>query len=138
MDHIVFIYLIYTAVSIGLTVWLARTLYRNGAVFLSDVFEDRPYLADATNRLLVVGFYMLNLGYAFLILRRPDAASASEAVHFLIERLGLLLVSLGVIHFVNMLVFWNIRKRVALESAPLPVHPQAVLPQPADGDPFPA
>ena len=53
---------------------------------------------------------MLNLGYALLIFRTNDASDALGATENLITRLGLLLVSLGVIHFVNMMVFWKIRK----------------------------
>ncbi len=130
MDPVIPVYLIYGAVSIGLTVWLARTLYRNGDVFLIDVFEDRPHIAQAINRLLVVGFYMFNLGYALLILREPAVATAEQAFEVLVSKLGILLVSLGVIHFVNMLVFYKIRRRTQLDSAPPPVHPQVLLPPP--------
>ena len=123
---LVAVYVIYGLAAIGLTVWLARTLFRNGAVFLEDVFEDRPGMAEAVNRLLVVGFYMLNLGYAFLIFesaRRPaDALGASE---LLVNKLGILLVSLGVIHFFNIIIFWRIRNRSSRRIPPIP--PQAIL-----------
>lgn len=135
MGPTLFIYLAYGSVAIGLTVWLARTLFRNGAIFLADVFPDREAFADALNRMLVVGFYMLNLGYAFMILKSPIAASATEAGQVLIERLGVLLLSLGLIHFVNMLVFWKIRRRTMLETAPPPVAPQVQL---SGGAPWPA
>ena len=52
--------MIYLAVSIALTVWVARTLFRNGGVFLADGFEGRAEPADSVNRLLVVGFYLVN------------------------------------------------------------------------------
>lgn len=110
---------IYGVVSVALTWWLARTLSRHGEVFLADVFEERPQLATAINRLLVVGFYMLNLGYALLILRANTAPTALSAVELLINKLGILLVSLGLLHFVNMLLFWRIRRRqVEGEAAP--------------------
>ncbi|MEM9134624.1 MAG: hypothetical protein AAF962_15675 [Actinomycetota bacterium] len=102
-------YLVYAAAAIGLVVFLARTLHRNGATFLTDVF-DQPDLAGAVNQLLVIGFYLLNLGYAFLIYQvRPDYESVIEAFNQLTIRLGLLLLSLGVIHLLNMYVFWRIR-----------------------------
>ena len=62
MDHKVWMYLVYLAISVGLTVWVANTLSRNGLVFLEDVFDDSK-LAKAVNQLLVMGFYLLNLGY---------------------------------------------------------------------------
>ena len=107
--------------SMGLTIWLARTLFRNGAVFLRDVFADKPELADAVNRLLVVGFYLLNLGYACLLLKAPAAASMVSAIEILASKLGALLLSLGVMHFANMFLFHRIRRRALLAELPPPV-----------------
>lgn len=127
--YLIAVYLAYGTAAIGLTIWLATTLFRNGTVFLHDVFEDRPALGEAVNRLLVVGFYMLNLGYAFLLLQDEVAPDAVSAVEVLVHKLGLLLVSLGVIHFVNFLVFWKIRNRAQLASAP-PIAPTTYWPTP--------
>ena len=124
------VYAGYALVAVGLTAWLARTLFRNGAAFLYDVFEDRPALAEAVNRLLVVGFYMLNLGYALYILRASRQLDGFEAVQFLVNRLALLLVTLALIHFVNVTVFWRIRQHREQRQLPTPVVPQALMPTP--------
>ena len=125
--YVIGAYAAYAAIAIGLTAWLARTLSRNGALFLADVFKDRPGLAEAVNRLLVVGFYMLNLGYAFTILNAGRDLDAFESVQFLMNRLALLLVTLAGIHFVNVFVFWRIRGRTEQRQLPVPVAPQAVV-----------
>lgn len=118
------LYAVYLGVSLLLTSALAVTLFRNGRTFLHDVFEDRPDMADALNRLLVVGFFLWNAGYALLIFRGEDARAAARPADFAMDRLGLLLVTLGVIHFVNMAVFWKIRHRTReserLDAAPPP------------------
>ena len=129
--YLVTIYVLYGAVSVGLTVWLARTLFRNGGVFLEDVFEDRPHLAAAVNRLLVTGFYMGNLGYAFLLLRANVAGNAVTAVEVLIHKLGILLVSLALIHFFNLYLFYRIRQRAMRAHEPAPVAPQTTVGPPA-------
>ena len=140
--NLITVYTVYGAVCIGLTVWLAVVLFRNGKVFLEGMFEDNPDMGDAINRLLVVGFFMLNLGYAFLIFQAKATATTEEAVGFLVNRLGLLLVSLGLIHFVNMAVFWKIRRRTQMGELPPPVPPQVILgpmPRPpSPGNPPPA
>lgn len=123
--YLIVVYLVYGTVSVALTVWLAVTLFRNGAVFLADVFEDHPELAEATNRLLVVGFFMANLGYAFLLFWRTETPDAVAAAEVLLRRLGLLLVSLAVLHFVNLAVFYRLRRRARLAQIPPPVAPQA-------------
>lgn len=122
--YLVPIYATYLVATIGLCAWLARTLFRNGAVFLADVFDDRPELAEAVNRLLVTGFAMLNLGYGFFLLQGGTASDASEAMEVLARKLGILLVSLAVVHFANIAVFhWINGRRRQSELAP-PVAPQ--------------
>ena len=123
--YLVPVYLTYSAVAIALVMWLARTLFRNGEVFLEDVFEDNPRMAQSVNRLLVTGFYMLNLGYAALLLQSNSAPDPVTAVEVLVRKLGVLLLSLGVLHFVNMYVFFRIRRRATAAVLPPPVMPQA-------------
>ncbi len=123
--YAILVYLVYAAVAIGLTVWLARTLFNSGQVFLDDVFEGKQKLAESVNRLLVTGFYMLNLGYALFIIRSKSDLDAFGAVQFLINRLAILLLTLGAIHFVNVFVFWRIRAH--RERIDAPVAPQYVI-----------
>lgn len=125
--YLVPVYVTYSVVAVGLVVWLARTLFHNGEVFLEDVFEENPRMAQAVNRLLVIGFYMLNLGYAAMLLQSNSAPDAVSAVEVLARKLGLLLLSLGVLHFVNMYVFFRIRRRATAAVLPPPVAPQVRL-----------
>jgi len=130
-------YLAYGAIAVPLVIWLARTLFEHGATFLEDVFDDQPELARAVNRLLVIGFYMLNLGYALLLLTvNSGVATALAAVELLITKLGILLVTLGVIHFLNMFVFWRIRRR-AEDQRRVPVAPAAYHPAPGSSQGVP-
>src|SRR5438445_11422226 len=117
-QYLIPVYGAYAVISVGLTVWIARTLFKNGAVFLEDVFADNPRMAEAVNRLLVVGFYLLNLGYACVIMRAnvwpsttSDTSTAVGCVEVLALKLGMLLLSLGGIHFCNLYLFHRIRQR---------------------------
>lgn len=118
----------YAVIAVALVVWLARTLQRNGEVFLENVFDDDG-MARAINQLLVVGFYLLNLGYALLLYQVSEAVALTEAFNGLVERVGALLLSLGVIHLLNMAIFWRIRghkERVAARTMPMPPAPTYV------------
>jgi hypothetical protein len=126
--YLVPVYLAYAGVSVALTVWLARVLSKNGAVFLEDVFADTPRMADAVNRLLVVGFYLVNLGYAALIMKANGGATVVQAVEVFAWKLGALLLSLAFMHFLNLYVFHVIRRRRRLAMLPPPVAPQMHLP----------
>ncbi len=102
-------YLAYTVTAVSLVVFLARTLNRNGKVFLEDSFDQKE-LAHSVNQLLVVGFYLLNLGYALLVYQlKPSYETLTLAFNELVVKIGILLLSLGVIHMLNMFVFWRIR-----------------------------
>jgi hypothetical protein len=124
-NHLLVVYLLYTAASLALTVWLARTLFKNGEVFLEEVFADNPRMATAVNRLLVVGFYLLNLGYAFMTLKAGNEVHTSTAgIETLAAKLGSLLLVLGALHMGNLYLFHRIRRRGQIRLAPPPVWPQ--------------
>lgn len=127
--YLIYVYAAYACTVMPLIVWLARTLFKNGAVFLEDVFADNPKLADAVNHLLVVGFYLLNLGYACMLLHAGPVGSPTEGVEALASKLGILLFSLGGMHFVNMYVLHRIRRRAQMKLLPPPVAPQMRLTQ---------
>jgi len=120
------VYLAYGTIAIGLVTWLARTLYANGAMFLEEVFPGREELAGALNHLLVTGFVMLNLGWAALLLRAANPADGAAAVEALALRLGLLLITLAVLHFVNLLVLAAVRTQQRKRHE-LPVRPDLWL-----------
>lgn len=127
VSYLVPVYIAYSVISIGLTVWLARTLFKSGAVFLQDVFADNPKMAEAVNRLLVVGFYLINLGYASMLLKADPAVNIVQAIEVLSFKLGALLLSLGVMHFGNLFLFHRIRRRAQIAVLPPPVAPQLRL-----------
>lgn len=125
MTLIVWTQLAYLAISIALTVWVARTLHRNGRVFLVDCFHGNTELADSVNHLLVVGFYLINVGFVSLALRFGVAAgNAQEALETLSTKIGLVLLVLGAMHFFNLAVFTTCRRRAIgtkrLHAAGLP------------------
>jgi hypothetical protein len=119
-------YLTYLAISIALTVWVANTLHKNGRVFLVDVFHGNEPLADSVNHLLVVGFYLINLGYVSLALKLGyDLASAKEGIEALSVKVGMVLLVLGGMHFFNLFIFSRMRRRATLRNGPPPVAPDA-------------
>ena len=126
MNYIVCTYALYLAISIALTVWVARTLHKNGRLFLVDAFHGNEALADSINHLLLVGFYLMNIGYVTLALKYGDkAASLQELLEVLSTKIGAVLLILGAMHFFNLYVFSKMRKRALLHGAPPPLAPQA-------------
>jgi hypothetical protein len=135
-DLLSVVYLIYGTASVVLTIWLARTLAKNGRIFLEDVFADQPGLAPAVNRLLVVGFYLVNFGYACLLLEGGYAVNARSAIETLAAKMGWLLLSLAGMHFLNMFVFHRIRRRAQRAHNPIPPLPPRGMVQPPPAQMF--
>lgn len=97
------VYALYLAITIALTIWVARTLSRNGIVFLMQCFGQNETLANSTNHLLVVGFYLINLGFITLTLSLGnEPTTVPEAIRFLSSKVGLAVIVLGAMHFFNM------------------------------------
>lgn len=121
-------YLVYLAISIGLTAWVAQTLHRNGRTFLVDAFHGNAELADSVNHLLLVGFYLVNLGYVSLALKTTAALdNAGQSIEALSRKVGLVLLVLGGMHFFNLYVFNKLRTRTTIGMAPPPVEPNAYV-----------
>jgi len=126
MDRTVIAYVIYLLVSIALTIWVARTLSRNGRIFLADVLKGNEKLAEAVNHLLVVGFYLVNLGFVALYLSGDETIEDTRQIfEALSTKLGVVLLVLGVMHLGNVYVLNRIRRRGILEREQVPpVAPQ--------------
>lgn len=108
-------YISYLVLSIILTVWVARTLYRSGRVFLLDAFHGNADLADSVNHLLVVGFYLINIGYIALALKTTSAlATFRQDIELESTKIGIVLLILGAMHFFNILVLAKMRSRGTL------------------------
>lgn len=125
--YTLYAYGFYVPISIALTVWVARTLHRNGRAFLLDAFHDNAVMADSVNHLLVVGFYLINIGYVALALRSGDKPTDMQtAVEFLSTKLGWVLLVLGAMHFGNLYVFNRMRQNAAEAASRMPTTTPAV------------
>jgi len=116
----VYIYLAYTIISIAMTAWVARTLHKNGRIFLVDAFGGNEKMADSVNHLLVVGFCLINIGFILLYLRfgtKPE--TLVEGIEYIGTKLGVVLLVLGAMHFFNIFNFDRMRKK-GLNHNPTP------------------
>ena len=105
-------YIIYLVVSIVLTIWVAHTLHKRGRIFLIDAFRGNAAVADSVNHLLVVGFYLINVGFVTLALKYGDKPTSTQAaIEFLSTKVGLVLVVLGAMHFFNIFNFAKMRSK---------------------------
>src|SRR5436190_3809188 len=121
-------YITYMVASVALTVWVAHTLHKNGRIFLVDSFLGNEGLADSVNHLLVVGFYLINVGFVSLALKYGlKPRNTVEGIEFFSTKMGLVLLVLGGMHFFNLYVFATMRRKAMLKHQRPPVQPEGFL-----------
>ena len=126
MDYTVITYSLYLFISLCVTIWVARTLHKNGRVFLVDCFRGNEELANSVSLLLVVGFYLVNIGFVTLYLKvAAPVESPDNVFEVLSGKIGTVLLVLGGMHFWNIWIFNKVRKRTIMEDASPPVSPTA-------------
>ena len=124
--YIVESYLAYLFISLAATVLVARTLHKNGKVFLVDAFRGNVELAASVNHLLVVGFYLINVGYVTQALTTDRTADTVRAALELVSsKIGTILLVLGAMHFFNLYVFNRLRRHGEAGLNVPPVRPDA-------------
>jgi hypothetical protein len=112
MNYTILTYSIYLPITILLTVWVARTLFKNGRVFLVEIFHKDEVLADSVNKLLLVGFYLVNVGYAVYTLKIWETIEvAQQVIEVLSQKIGWIILVLGAMHFFNLFILFNLRRK---------------------------
>ena len=123
MNETVTTYALYLLIAIPVTIWVARTLHRNGKVFLVECFEGDEEMADSVNHLLVVGFYLINIGFVTLYLKLDVMVAGTTGIfEALSGKLGVVLLVLGAMHFFNLFLFSRVRSKGARPTPP-PLNP---------------
>ncbi len=118
-DLIVIAYSVYLPIVILLTYYVSNNLFKNSIVYMKDIFNGREEIAKATNTLFKIGFYLLNLGFALLILTiSQELSTAQSTIEVLSQKVGSFSIYLGVMLFINMYLFFR-GKRVAKEKRAL-------------------
>ncbi|MEJ6728172.1 MAG: hypothetical protein QNK83_03265 [Akkermansiaceae bacterium] len=102
---------LYLAIAIPVTIWVAKTLHKNRRVFLVDTFGGNSEMADSVNHLLVVGFYLVNIGFVSLFLKIDSKVQEVTGIfEALSTKLGIVLLVLGAMHFMNLFIFSKLRE----------------------------
>jgi hypothetical protein len=117
VSTVVLSYVLYVVLSVLLTVWVGRMLTRHGRVYLADVFRGDERVATAVNQLLVVGFYLVNLGFIALWLHTGQRVADVQGVfETLSVKLGIVLLVIGALHLVNLWIFSRMRHNALLRE----------------------
>lgn len=113
-QFIIIAYGIYLPISLALTFFVAKSLFKNAKVFMLDIFHGKEEIAHSTNKLFEMGFYLLNLGFALLILEIKYQSSVTNyqvVIETLSSKIGGFSIYLGVVLFLNLMLFFRGRRK---------------------------
>ena len=112
MNYILFTYSTYLVITISITIWVAKTLFKNGKVFLLDIFHGNKVIAESVNNLLLVGFYLINIGYAISTLQVYNTVTNTrEVMEILSVKIGTIILILGGDAFFQSFHFLQAKKK---------------------------
>lgn len=108
-------YAVYLPITIALTIYVSKMLFKNGKIFMIDIFKGKEDIALATNKLFEIGFYLINIGFSLLIMRiyyhHNDTMSYQTLIEILSKKIGGFTIYLGIILFLNLYLFFRGRKK---------------------------
>lgn len=117
MEKIILAYLLYLWISFAITIWVGRTLYKNGRRFIYDIMNQNGPLTDSVNTLLVVGFYLVNMGFAVYTLKiAGEIASYRTMIEALSFKVGIVIVFVGAMHFFYLYLFYRQKHKIKIEG----------------------
>jgi hypothetical protein len=111
MNYNILAYIIFLTLIIFIIVYVGRYFYSNGRIFIIALFNGNSTMADYINELLLIGYYLFNIGYAFLKLRQWEKVNNLETLFSsLATSIGVLIFILALVHYFNMLVIYLLSK----------------------------
>lgn len=106
-------YCIYLPITFYITVYVGRKLFKSGEPFLIDAFHGNTQMAHSYNLFLLTGYYLVNLGYAaFSISGWDKIITVAQLIEDISSHLGLLVLLLGIMHYINMYSFSKFSKQL--------------------------
>lgn len=117
--YVIGCYLSYLALSLAVTIWVARALHKNGRVFLVDAFHGNAELADSVNRTLVAGCCLASLGWVATTLRtQPGLENFRSAAELVLEKTGAFLLLLAIVYYLYFIILSKMRNRTIKGATP--------------------
>lgn len=111
-------YMIYLPVVLILTITVSQFLFKNSKTFMMDIFHQKQDIAMATNSLFKIGFYLLNIGFALCIIELYRIETVESLVVSLSEKIGKFSIYLGIMMFLNLLLFLKGRRHASHKTNP--------------------
>ena len=105
MNYNILSYGLYLPITFYITILVGRELHKAGKYFVCEMIRHDKAFANAVNNSLLIGYYLINLGYVTIMISSwQEITCFTSLLITLCDKIGIILITLGFIHFMNMLV----------------------------------
>jgi len=112
-------YAVYLPTALFLTFYVSKTLFKNSKIYMLDIFKGREEIANATNKLFETGFYLLNVGFALLIMKITIYSNDYQTlIEALSSKIGGFSIYLGIMLFINLYFFFRGKRKSSQNQKP--------------------
>ncbi len=104
------IYLLITAIII---LKVGRICYNNGNIFVSALIPDHEDLCRKTNQILLLGYYLLNIGYCAMTLISWDTIiTFSQLIEVIAFKSAIIIGAIAIMHYINIILITKYIKKL--------------------------
>lgn len=105
-------YAIYAAITVYIIYWVGKAFHTNGRIFILQLFRHDEAMTDTTNNILLIAYYLFNIGYAILQLSYWEKVTdLATLISSITTKMGMLIIILAVTHYGNMTLIYFLSKR---------------------------
>lgn len=119
-NYVIVVYSIYLVFITAATIYVGKTLFSHSKVFMETIFNGRLQLANATNKLFEMGFFLLAFGIGFYLLtENVDVNTQRFMFELTSKKAGGYVLFLGILVMLNLYLFFRgmkYRKRTEVEN----------------------
>ncbi len=98
-------YVIYLLITTFIIINVGKICYRNGNIYVAQLIPEHEDLCKKTNQVLLVGYYLLNLGYCAMTLISWDKIiSYSQLIEVISIKSATIICIIAMLHYLNIYI----------------------------------
>ena len=98
-------YVIYLLITTFIIINVGKICYRNGNIYVAQLIPEHEDLCKKTNQVLLIGYYLLNLGYCAMTLISWDKIiSYSQLVEVISIKTAIIVCIIAMLHYFNIYI----------------------------------
>lgn len=98
-------YSIYLIITTLIIIKVGKICYQNGTIYVAELIPDHKDLCHKTNTILLLGYYLLNIGYcAMTLISWENIASFPQLVEMIAFKSATIIGIIALMHYLNLYV----------------------------------